>query len=315
MIENTSPNQCTETPTLYHPSLKARLRKVGNIAIFVGPSLSIMLLVLVFPMGGAAYLSFHDFVGKKLEYVGWANYPDAVSDPATWNALWINIQYTALSVIFSLLMGLILALLLNNVKRGRQFFRTVFMLPWPILSVVVGIIFVWMFNARYGVINEILVQIGYLEKYRSWLGEANTTFTIVLVATVWKESPFFMVMILAALQSIPKEQYEAAAVDGATPFQQLIYITLPNLKQIILISTILQIIWRFREFDLIAVMTQGGPNRATEVLAILVYNYAFKFFRFGRGAAVAVMMSLISLGFTLVYLRLLRDRDQEARTK
>jgi ABC-type sugar transport system permease subunit len=118
-----------------------------------------------------------------------------------------------------------------------------------------------------------------------------------------------MIMLLANLQAIPREQYEAAAVDGANWWQQLWYITLPNLKQIILIATLLQIIWRFREFDLIQVMTQGGPNRATEVLAVLVYRYAFQYFRFGKGAAIAVFMSLFSLVLSIIYLRVLRRQE------
>jgi multiple sugar transport system permease protein len=270
-----------------------------------------MFLVLIFPVFGAMYLSTHDFIGRKLTYVGFSKYPEAIFDPTTWHSLWVNVKFTALSVFFSLLMGLLLALVLDKQKWGRRFFRTVFTLPWPILSVVVGIIFVWMFNARYGVINEILVNIGVFNQYRSWLGEAKTALPIVLGASIWKESPFFMIMIVAAMQAIPREQYEAAAVDGATWWQELVYITLPNLKQIIMIATMLQIIWRFREFDLVAVMTQGGPNRATEVLAVLVYRYAFQFFRFGKGAAIAVLMSLVSLVFSIIYLRMLHRRDKE----
>ena len=118
-------------------------------------------------------------------------------------------------------------------------------------------------------------------------------------------------MILAGLQSIPQEQYDAAAVDGATSWQKFRYIILPNLKNIILISTMLEFIWKFREFDLVQVMTHGGPNRATEVLAVLVYNYVFKFFRFGEGAAIAVLMGIFSIIFSLIYVRLLHKKDEK----
>jgi multiple sugar transport system permease protein len=165
-----------------------------------------------------------------------------------------------------------------------------------------------MFNAQYGVVNEVLLQLGVINQYRSWLSTASSALSIVIGASVWKSVPFNMIMILASLQAIPQEQYEAAAVDGASWWQQLYYITLPNLRQILLIVTMLQLIWRFRTFDLVAIMTNGGPRRATEVLSVLVFRYAFEYFRFGEGAAIAVMMSLISLIFTIVYIRVLYKR-------
>jgi len=206
-------------------------------------------------------------------------------------------------------MGFLLALLLDKQEWGRRFFRTAFMIPWPMVAVVVGILFYWMFNAKYGVINYILMRLGVIDTYKSWLGDTRTVMPVVLLACIWKESPFFMIMLLAAMQAIPREQYEAAAVDGANWWQQLRYITLPNLRQVILISTMLQVIWRFRTFDLIQVMTQGGPNRATEALSVLVFHYAFQYFRFGKGTALAVLMSLFSLAFSIVYLRILRGQE------
>ena len=292
--------------------LSKRFQNGMTVFAFIGPAISVLLIVMVYPAISAILLSFKDFVKKKLTYVGFANYPDVFLDSATWSSLWITIKFTFFTVLFSLIIGLILALLLNGQKKGRKFFRVGFMLPWPMLNVVVAILFAWMFNAQYGVVNEILLKLGIISQYKSWFVDGQLALILVILAVVWKEAPFFMLMILAALQSISEDQYEAAAVDGASWWQEFIYITLPNLRYIILITTILEIIWQFRVYDFVAVMTNGGPNRATEVLSVLVFRNSFEFFRFGKGAAISVLMTVVILLFTVTYLWLLRKREELA---
>lgn len=278
-------------------------RKSGIIFFFIAPAILVMTAVLIFPAVGGVYLSFNDYTNQGLEFVGFEGYKAAISSGDAFEAFQTTITFMLLSVMLSVSLGLVLAIFVNMVKHGKAFLRTIFMIPWPILDVVVGIIFLWMFNAQYGVINEILLELGIINQYRSWLSSAGSAFAIVIGASVWKSIPFNMIMILASLQAIPPEQYEAAAVDGASWWQQMYHITLPNLKQILLIITMLQLIWRFRTFDLVAIMTNGGPNNATEVLSVLVIRYVFTYFRFGEGAAIAVLMSFISLIFTIFYIR------------
>jgi multiple sugar transport system permease protein len=269
---------------------------------------------LIFPAVGGVYLSLNDYTNNGLEFVGIDGYQKAITSGDAARAFRTTVVFMLLSVLLSVLFGLVLAIFVNMVQRGKAILRTIFMIPWPILDVVVGIIFLWMFNAQYGVINELLLELGIIDQYRSWLSTASSAFAIVVGASVWKSIPFNMIMILASLQAIPQEQYEAAAVDGASWWQQLYHITLPNLRQIILIVTMLQLIWRFRTFDLVAIMTNGGPNNATEVLSVLVIRYVFTYFRFGEGAAIAVLMSLISLIFTIFYIRaLFKSGVQESR--
>jgi len=272
---------------------------------FITPAITVLLAVLIFPLFGAIYLSFNDFIRQKLTFAGFKNYLLSISNPDFWHALFVNLIFTFCCVFFSFIFGLTLALLLNKI-RFSKFFRLTFLMTWPTMSVVAGIIFAWMFNAQFGVINEILVKTGILSSYTSWFGKIQTAFPIVIGASVWKESPFYMLMLLAGMKAIPKEQYEAARVDGANDFQQFRYITLPNLGDIIKITVMLQIIWRFREFDIVQIITQGGPNKGTEVLSVLVYRYCFKYLRFGEGAAMAVLMTIISTFFVVIYLKLSR---------
>lgn len=272
---------------------------------FITPAIIVMLVVLIFPLFGAIYLSFNDFVGQKLVFAGFKGYLLSISNQDVWNALFVNLKFTFFCVFFSFMLGFIIALLLNEIRFSR-FFRLAFLMSWPTMSVVTGIIFAWMFNAQFGVINEILVKSGILSSYIAWFGKIQTAFPIVISASVWKESPFYMLMILAGMKAIPEAQYEAAKVDGASGFQMFRYITLPYLKNVIKIAVMLQIIWRFREFDIVQIMTQGGPNRGTEVLSVLVYRYCFKYIRFAEGAAIAVLMTIISMFFTVVYLKLSR---------
>lgn len=277
---------------------------------FIAPAIIVILTVLIFPLFGAIYLSFNDIVRQKLVFVGFKNYLLSISNQDIWNALFVNLKFTFFSVFFSFILGFILALLLNEIRFSR-FFRLVFLMSWPTMSVVTGLVFAWMFNAQFGVINEILVKSGVLSSYISWFGKIQTAFPIVISASVWKESPFYMIMILAGMKAIPKEQYEAARVDGANSFQLFRYITLPYLKNVIKIALMLQIIWRFREFDIVQVMTRGGPNKGTEVFSVLVYRYCFRYIRFGEGAAIAVLMTTISMFFTVVYLKLTARGTQD----
>lgn len=302
-IQRRTSNQITPSP------LQQWWRKHAGIILFIGPAILVMAAILIFPALGGVFLSFNDYTSEGLSFVGLDGYKAALSSRDALSAFKTTVVFMLSSVILSVILGLVLAIFLNLQKRGKGLLRTIFMVPWPILDVVVGIIFLWMFNAQYGVINELLFQLGIIDQYRSWLSSAGMAFSIVVGASVWKSIPFNMIMILASLQAIPQEQYEAAAVDGASYWQQLRHITLPNLKQIILIVAMLQLIWRFRTFDLVSVMTDGGPNRATEVLSVLVVRYVFTYFRFGEGAAIAVLMTVISLIFTILYIRGLYNED------
>ena len=197
-------------------------------------------------------------------FVGLANYGRAIKDLEVRNAFANTVIFTCASVLFHLVIGLVLALLLNRITRGRAIIRILLLLPWMIPPVVTGITWKWMLNTQYGVINDILVKIGILEHYLPWLASMQLALPSVIIANIWMRFPYVMIMLFAGLQSIPEELYEAASVDGASGWIKFTKITLPHLKYIISLTTILDAVYSFRLFDLANIMTGRGPMRASE---------------------------------------------------
>lgn len=275
--------------------------------LFVAPALVVFLVVLSFPIGYAGYLSFFkvkpDF---SLVFNGLANFGRILDDPHFWNALKNTAIYTAGSVALHLLIGLFLALALNNPwLKGRLLFRIAFFIPWSISFVVTAVTWRWVLNAQFGILNAFLRCIGVLNENVSWLGSAELALPTAILINAWRGFPFVMVMIYAGLQAIPREPYEAAMVDGASKIQIFRYITLPSLRGVIMVATVLDTIWVFIQFELIQVLTAGGPGRATELLTNLIYRESFTFYDFGTGSAMAMLTLLVVLCFSLVYVRLL----------
>ena len=218
-----------------------------------------------------------------------------------WNALRNSIIWTVLSVIFGYLIGLILALLLNRNIRGRGLFRAILLIPWVIPSVVAAVQWKVMF-ASYGVINTLLQGVGIGEPIL-WLGDPGIALFSVTIVNIWRDYPFMTVVLLAGLQTIPDELYEAAEIDGASAWQRFRNITMPLIAPITLISTTLLAIWSFNNFDLVFLITGGGPAGATEVLPTYVFLEAFRRLNPTYAASIATSMLLILLIFTILYMR------------
>jgi multiple sugar transport system permease protein len=243
--------------------------------------------------------------GRRSNFVGLENYRRFLEDPFFWNALQNTTLFTLGSVALHVVLGVGAALLLARAIRGRTFFRIVGLVPWMLSSVVVATLWRWMYHPQFGVINDILSRLGFQDlSQTAWLGEINLALAAVIFTNAWRGFPFVMIMVLAGLQAIPREQYEAASVDGAAGLAVLRYVTFPNLRFILTISILLDTIWTFKYFDLMQVMTGGGPANSTEVLTTLVYRNAFEFLEVEYASAIAVFMFLILLAFTLVYARL-----------
>ncbi len=274
---------------------------------FTLPAILLLALVLLVPLGDVFYLSVHtDGPGGTLEFAGLANYRQFLDDPMFWNAVRNTTVFTVGSVILHLLLGMGAALLLNRKIVGRTVFRVIALVPWMFSSVVVAVLWNWMYSPQFGVINDILDRLGFHGAAEiAWLGELHLALPAVIFANAWRGFPFVMIMVLAGLQTIPREEYEAANVDGASGLAAFRYVTLPHLRFVIGIAVILDSIWTFRYFDLIQVMTHGGPANATEVLVTLVYRNSFEYFKFGYASAIAVVTFFILLGFTLLYVRIL----------
>ncbi len=273
---------------------------------FVTPGILVLVFVLIIPLMNVLYMSFNqDITAEINKFVGFSNYNEIIKDSTFWKSFINTVVFTVMSVLFHLIIGVGAALLLNEPVKMRTPFRIIMLVPYMFSSVVVAGTWKWMFNSQFGVINDLLTRIG-LNGTFAWLGDVNLAMPSVILANVWRGFPFIMIMVLAGLQSISKEEYEASSIDGATGFKQFRYITLPHLKYIISIGLILDTIWTFKYFDLVQVMTNGGPANSTEVLVTLVFKHAFEYFQIGYASALAVIVFLILLVFTFLYLKLLK---------
>jgi len=287
------------------PTSRARVRRWPRWAVgmaFVAPSFLVLGTVVAFPVANTIWLSFMKTQGKTTTFVGLANYSRLFQDPDFWSAFHNSVTFTLGSVAGHILLGLAVALLLHQRIPFRPVFRVISLVPWMFAAVVVAMTWRWMLDAQLGVINALLASLGFRGPFL-WFESARLALPAIIVTNIWRGFPFASITLLAALQAIPKEQYEAASVDGASSFGQFRFVTLPHLRFALVIIATLDTIWNFKHFDLIQVMTNGGPAGATEVLTTLAYKVSFENFEFGYAAALGVVMSLILLATTVVYVR------------
>ena len=272
--------------------------------LFLAPMLLFITGIVLFPLSHAFFTSLHRTRGLSSTFVGFENYARVLSDGTFWNALRVSVVFTGSSVLLHLIIGLLLALFLNNVRTGRTFLRVAFLTPWMVAPAIGAIIWMWLLEPQFGVINYLLMSVGVIAERKVWLGQPDLALLSIIMVDVWRGFPFVMLILLAGLQGIPKEEYEAASIEGANTFQVFRYITLPHLRYLLVVATTLDIINTIRHFDTIAVMTRGGPVQATEVLPVLLYNTAFVGNRFGQAAAIGVLLLILVLIFSVVYILL-----------
>ena len=277
--------------------------------MFVLPATLMLVAVLVFPAFITLKLSLTPDGGS-----GWAltltQYRKAFGDPVLFQTFKNTFSFVAWSLVGHLVLGLALALALNQALPGQTFFRLVALIPWTIPDVVAGIIFRWVLNPISGSLNPLLHAIfpGFPAEFQ-WLSSPTLAFPSVIFANIWRGYPLVMVMLLAGLMAIPRELYEAAEVDGAGRLKRFFHVTLPGLSTIILIALALDMVWEFRRFALVLTMTAGGPGTLTEVLSTLVYKSYFQFFTFEYASAMAILMSVVLFVLSLPYIVLVgRER-------
>ena len=260
------------------------------------PALLLLTVVFAYPIGRALWLSlFTRNLGTKLQpvFAGLDNYVRMVGDGRFWQSGWTTMVFTSTSVCLELLLGLGIALVLNQSFRGRNLVRTIAILPWALPTALIGLAWTWIFNDQFGVINDILLRLGVIKTGINWLGDPTLAMASVIFADVWKTTPFISILLLAGLQSISADLYEAQAIDGATPWQSFRQITLPLLMPQILIALLFRFAQAFGIFDLITVMTGGGPGGATEVVSLYIYATIMRYLDFGYGAALVVVTFLL----------------------
>ncbi|AHK45500.1 putative transmembrane component of ABC transporter [Ensifer adhaerens OV14] len=272
------------------------------------PLLAVMIAVIGWPLVDTVRLSFTDakLVGTEGSFVGLDNYAKVLGGSNFLRALVTTTWFAVVSVTAEMVIGVLAALLLNQQFRGRTALRALMILPWALPTVVNATLWRLIYNPEYGALNAALTQIGLIDSYRSWLGEPGSALTALIVADCWKNFPLVALIALAALQAVPRDITAASLVDGAGPFNRFRYVIMPYLAGPLLVALVLRTIEAFKVFDLIWVMTRGGPANSTRTLSILVYQEAFSFQRAGSGASLALIVTLLVTVLAVAYAALVR---------
>jgi multiple sugar transport system permease protein len=280
----------------------------------LAPMLLIMAIVTGYPLVNTVKLAFTDarLTGRQslVKWVGLENFGYVFTDPNFGAAFLRTLHFTFLSVASEILLGALVALLLNRQFVGRAIVRALLVLPLALPTIVNAIMFRLIYNPEYGSWNALLLKLGLIDAYRSWLGETGTAMNMVILADVWKNYPLVTLIVLAALQTIPRELYEAAAIDGAGAWVRFWTVTFPGILGPLSVALILRMIDSFKVFDIIYVMTRGGPADATKTISFFVYQESFAYLRAGSGAAYALVVTLASAVLIAFYIMLLRKQDQ-----
>ena len=276
------------------------------------PTLAVIALVILYPLAEGFRISLFRMrliSASPPRMIGFDNYIELFQDPQFWFTLRTTLVWTVANVVAQLGLGVALAVLLNERLKARGLFRSVALIPYIVPSVVAALIWRWMYDGSSGIINAILLRLGIIDAYRPWLGEVATALPAVIIESVWKGTPFVMIMLLAGLQTILPEYYEAGAIDGASAWQRFRDITLPLLRPTIAVATILTTVYTVNNFNAIWLMTQGGPLRSTEILFVWAYKVAFDRFDFGMAATISVVLFGLLAVFAAIYIFLVEREE------
>ena len=274
--------------------------------LFLLPVLVVLLLLFGYPLINSIVMAFQNYkltAPNDIYFNGFENFKKLFGDPDGLMILKNSIIYVVISVAGQFLLGLTLALALKKQFKGRGLYQSIVFLPWAFSGFVVGLIFRWSFNGEYGVVNNLLMKLGIIDNNIAWLGTPGYSLAVVTIAMIWMGIPFFAIMILAALQSIPADVYEAADVDGCGTVRQFFQITLPYIKPTLITTVLLRTIWIFNSLDLVVIITDGGPANSSQTLPAYMYSKAFGSYDFGFAAALGVMLMIILGLYALIFLK------------
>lgn len=293
---------------------KLRFARLAPYA-FIAPAVAYLAIFMVVPLAQGLRLSFTDTVlvnPRGGEYVGLENYSSLLSSHLFWNSLWATLVYTAVTVVGSVGIGTIAAVAINQRFRGRALARVVLTFPWAVPTVAASLIFSWIYNQQNGILNTTIQTLGFGE--RGWLTDPDLGMFAVLLATIWKVFPLVMLVVLAALQSVPEELFEATRVDGADRLSTFRAVVLPHIMPTLRVVALLMTIWSIRRFEIIYLLTGGGPADRTNTLVVNIYRQAFTEQNLGSAATIGALGLVISLVITAVFFTVERWQNDKETT-
>jgi ABC-type sugar transport system permease subunit len=281
----------------------------------IAPSLVVVFALILVPILRAAWMSLHLIDLKRplvgTPFVGLGNYIEIMQNKYFWASLGRTFYFMVVSILVESILGIAIAQLLNVEFKGRALVRTLILVPWALPITIDAIMWKWIFNPNYGAFNSLLYQLGLISNYRTWLSTPNSAMNVVIIADVWKVTPVVILLTLAALQTIPAELYEAAMIDGATRWRSFWSVTFPLLIPTLVIVLVVRTMDAFKVFDIIYIMTSGGPADGTKVIAYYTYIEAFSYLRMGTGAALAYLMTIFIGLMAFAYIRVMKNREVE----
>ena len=283
--------------------------------VFVLPAMIIVGLLFVYPFFSSI---FYSFINKHLimpnyRFVGLANYKAVLSDPNFFNAFFNSIKWTVFSLVGQVLVGFVLALALHRVRRFKKLYRTLLIVPWAFPTIVIAFSWQWILNGVYGYLPNLIVKLGLMNHVPAFLTDSTWAFICLVFINIWFGAPMIMVNVLSALQTVPEEQFEAATIDGASSWQVFKFIVFPHIKVVVGLLVVLRTVWIFNNFDIIYLITGGGPSNATMTLPIFAYNLGWGTKLLGRASAVTVLLFIFLMAVCFIYFGIISKWEKEGR--
>lgn len=275
----------------------------------ITPSLIAVFALSIYPLMHTLVLSLSKYnliKPKGNGFVGLAQYAEVFADAKFWHAMRVTGYFVIVSLPIQLVLGMLMALLLNKDFKGRGVVRALMLTPWAVPNIVNSNLWNWIFNTNYGVLNRLLMQFGFTDSPIIWMGNATLAMNMIIIADTWRMLPFYCIMFLAGLQAIPTSMYEAGYIDGANSWKRFFYLTLPSLKPIILSVLIMRTTQLFKVFDIIYMMTKGGPADGTKAISFYIYEKAFSSLNYGYASCLATIVGLITMFIAFVYMKVIR---------
>ncbi|MGF2949237.1 carbohydrate ABC transporter permease [Microbacterium alcoholitolerans] len=308
----------TSTRAGVRPQAQPQVRKrprIVNITglLFVAPSMLVVVGLLFYPVISSVFFSFTNkhLLRKDFTFIGIDNFVAVLQNPQFWEAFAISIRWTILSILGQLVIGFLAALALNRIRHLTGLYRTLLIVPWAFPTIVIGFGWRWILNDVYGFLPNLLTTLGLTDSNVSFLSDPSAVFLTALAVNIWFGAPLFMVNVLAALKTVPREQFEAATVDGANSFQRFAFITMPHVKRVIGLLVILRTIWVFNNFELLFLLTGGGPAGLTETLPIFAYRTGWGLQQLGAASTITVLLLIFLLALGTLAFRLLSRWDRK----